>query len=148
MKKVMILGVLMAGVYLASCNTNEVTPTDSTTITASAARTAATDSAGKKSSKDSIAISALPVVVTNYIKTTYPTATIHRAAKRSDGTYTVIIDISGLHKGLKFDANGIFVSEFTRGSGGHKDSTHAKGTHTDKDSTHTGGGKKNKKGKG
>jgi hypothetical protein len=140
MKKVMIFGILIAGVYLASCNTNEVAPTDNTTITASSARTAATDSAGKHS-KDTIAISALPVAITSYITTAYPAATIHRASLRKDGTYSVIIiDAAGIRKGLKFDATGVFVSEFI------KTDKHIDGAQT-KDSTHTGGGK-GKKGKG
>jgi hypothetical protein len=146
MKKVMMFGILIAGLYLASCNTNDVTPADNSAIVS------VDGSGGGGGGKDSIAISALPAVITSYIKTTYPTATIHRAAKRTDGTYTVIIDIAGVHKGLKFDANGVFVSELIKSSGGQKggkDSTHVKdSTHAPKDSTHAGGGKKHKGGKG
>ncbi len=90
MKKTMIFGVLVAGIYLASCNTSEVTPTDNATTTASAARTAAKDSAGKGGSKDAVAIKDLPTIITAYIKATYPTAVIKHAGKTPAGGYVVI----------------------------------------------------------
>ena len=121
MKKVMIFGVLMAGVYLASCTQNDVSPTATTNAAAaSSARTAASDPTAKGGPKDTIAVKDLPAAITAYIKATYPTAIIEHAGKTPTGGYVVIIDIAGLDKGLLFDATGKFVSESAKGNCGPK----------------------------
>jgi hypothetical protein len=146
MKKVMIFAVLIAGVYLASCTQNDVSPTNTATLATSAARTANADSSGKgHSHKDTIAIAALPAAITSYVKATYPAATIHRASQSTtDGTFRImIIDAAGIRKGLKFDVAGVFVSESIK-TNKHTDSTHV---HKDSTNTGSGKGKKNKGGK-
>ncbi len=121
MKKVMIFGVLIAGIYLASCTQNNVSPTPATTTTASSARAAASDpTATKGGPKDTIAVKDLPAVIVAYIKATYPTAVIEHAGKTATGGYIVIIDVAGLDKGLTFDAAGKFVAEAAKGSCGPK----------------------------
>jgi hypothetical protein len=157
MKKTMIFAVLIAGVYLASCTQNDVSPTATTTTAASSARTAATDPTAKGGPKDTIAVKDLPAAITAYIKATYPTAVIEHAGKTPTGGYVVIIDIANLDKGLLFDATGKFVSESAKGDCGPKGANAPKGpkpggAEAPKDTTkHDGpkqGGKPPKGGKG
>ena len=121
MKKVLILLTAISGLFLASCNNQEVAP-DSTddvlaSIEASAARTAAvndTVTKGKcKGKLTSVDIATLPATITTYINTNYAGSTIKFAGKDEKGQYVVGVSLNSVETGLLFDANGAFVQALT-----------------------------------
>jgi hypothetical protein len=117
MKKVLFLLTAVAGLFLASCNKQEVTPDTSddvfASIEASAARTAAvndTVTKGKcKGKLTSVDVATLPATITSYINTNYAGATIKFAGKDEKGQYVVGVSLNSVETGLLFDANGAFI---------------------------------------
>ncbi len=121
MKKVLFLLTAVSGLFLASCNNQEVEP-DSiddvlASIEASAARTAAvndTITKGKcKGKLTSIEITALPATITTYINTNYAGSTIKFAGKDEKGQTVVGVSLNDVETGLLFDANSVFVQKLT-----------------------------------
>ena len=117
MKKVLFLLTAVSGLFLASCNNQEVAP-DSiddvlASVEASAARTAAlndTVTKGKcKGKLTSIDIATLPATITTYINTNYAGSTIKFAGKDEKAQTVVGVSLNNVETGLLFDANGVFV---------------------------------------
>ena len=117
MKKVLFLLTAVSGLFLASCNNQEVAP-DSiddvlASVEASAARTAAlndTVTKGKcKGKLTSIDIATLPAAITTYINTNYAGSTIKFAGKDEKAQTVVGVSLNNVETGLLFDANGVFV---------------------------------------
>jgi hypothetical protein len=74
---------------------------------------------GKKGT--SLAVEDLPAAVTAYITATYPNATIKGARQSDDGKIGVVIQLADeSHKGLAFDANGVYTGELTMKKRGNK----------------------------
>ena len=121
MKKILFLLTAVSGLFLASCNNQEVAP-DSiddvlASVEASAARTAAvndTVTKGKcKGKLTSVEIASLPATITTYINKNYASSTIKFAGKDEKGQTVVGVSLSNVETGLLFDANGIFVQALT-----------------------------------
>ena len=121
MKKVLFLLTAVTGLFLASCNNQEVAP-DSiddvlASVEASAARTAAvndTVTKGKcKGKLTSVEIASLPETITSYVNKNYAGSTIKFAGKDEKGQIVVGVFLSNVETGLLFDANGIFVQALT-----------------------------------
>lgn len=121
MKKVLFLLTAVTGLFLASCNNQEVAP-DSiddvlASVEASAARTAAvndTVTKGKcKGKLTSVEIASLPATITSYVNKNYAGSTIKFAGKDEKGQIVVGVFLSNVETGLLFDANGIFVQALT-----------------------------------
>ena len=121
MKKVLFLLTAVSGLFLASCNNQEVAP-DSiddvlASVEASAARTAAvndTVTKGKcKGKLTSVEIASLPATITSYVNKNYAGSTIKFAGKDEKGQIVVGVFLSNVETGLLFDANGIFVQALT-----------------------------------
>jgi Putative beta-lactamase-inhibitor-like, PepSY-like len=121
MKKVLCLLAAVSGLFLSSCNNQEVAP-DSiddvlASVEASAARTAAvndTITKGKcKGKLTSIEIASLPAAITTYINTNYTGSTIKFAGKDEKGQIVVGVSLNSVETGLLFDANGVFVQALT-----------------------------------
>lgn len=117
MKKVLFLLTAVSGLFLASCNNQEVAP-DSiddvlASVEASAARTAAlndTVTKGKcKGKLTSIDIATLPTAITTYIDKNYAGSTIKFAGKDEKAQTVVGVSLNNVETGLLFDANGVFV---------------------------------------
>jgi len=69
---------------------------------------------GKKYNVTEVAVSDLPVTITNYIATNYADATVDRAGTIENGNYVLkITKADATHAGLVFDADGVFVAEKT-----------------------------------
>ncbi len=76
---------------------------------------------GKNLIGTKVEISELPVVITDYIATTFPGATIHHARVSDDGKYGIIIDkADGSKAMLGFAADGTFIQELTFADRGKK----------------------------
>ena len=121
MKKILFLLTAVTGLFLASCNNQEVAP-DSiddvlASVEASAARTAAvndTVTKGKcKGKLTSVEIASLPTTITTYVNKNYAGSTIKFAGKDEKGQIVVGVFLSNVETGLLFDANGIFVQALT-----------------------------------
>ena len=121
MKKVLFLLTAVTGLFLASCNNQEVAP-DSiddvlASVEASAARTAAvndTVTKGKcKGKLTSVEIASLPATITSYVNKNYAGSTIKFAGKDEKGQIVVGVFLSNVETGLLFDANGMFVQALT-----------------------------------
>ena len=121
MKKILFLLTAVTGLFLASCNNQEVAP-DSiddvlASVEASAARTAAvndTVTKGKcKGKLTSVEIASLPATITTYVNKNYAGSTIKFAGKDEKGQIVVGVFLSNVETGLLFDANGIFVQALT-----------------------------------
>jgi hypothetical protein len=130
--KPLLINLAMAAVIgFASCQ-KEVTPsaTNNAAIQAAVAQTqaiavsisAATagdsvyiiNTCSSQSKRDSVAFSALPSSITNYLTTNYSGYTFQKAFTIKDASstlqgYVVVIQFNGNPVGLKFDANGVFV---------------------------------------
>jgi hypothetical protein len=123
MKKVLFLLTAISGLFLASCNKQDVSPTSTlddmfSSMQASAARTAAvndTVTKGKcKGNLTSVDPATLPATVISYINTNYAGATIKFAGKDAKGQYVVGVSVNSVETGLLFDANGAFVQKLER----------------------------------
>ena len=121
MKKILFLLTAVSGLFLASCNNQEVAP-DSiddvlASVEASAARTAAvndTVTKGKcKGKLTSVEIASLPATITSYVNKNYAGSTIKFAGKDEKGQIVVGVFLNNVETGLLFDANGIFVQALT-----------------------------------
>ena len=121
MKKVLFLLTAVTGLFLASCNNQEVAP-DSiddvlASVEASAARTAAvndTVTKGKcKGKLTSVEIASLPATITSYVNKNYAGSTIKFAGKDEKGQIVVGVFLNNVETGLLFDANGMFVQALT-----------------------------------
>lgn len=121
MKKALFLLTAVSGLFLASCNNQEVAP-DSiddvlASVEASAARTAAvndTVTKGKcKGKLTSVEIASLPATITTYVNKNYAGSTIKFAGKDEKGQIVVGVFLNNVETGLLFDANGIFVQALT-----------------------------------
>ncbi len=121
MKKVLFLLTAVSGLFLASCNNQEVAP-DSiddilASVEASAARTAAVnDTVTKgmcKGKLTSVEIASLPATITTYINKNYAGSTIKFAGKDEKGQTVVGVSLSNVETGLLFNANGIFAQALT-----------------------------------
>lgn len=67
---------------------------------------------GKKGTK--VEVEDLPAAVTSYITENFPDATIKGARHSDAGNYGVVIQLADdSHKGLAFDADGVFTGELT-----------------------------------
>lgn len=117
MKKVLFLLTAISGLFLASCNQQDVNADNSddvfASIEASAARTAAvndTVTKGKcKGKLTSVDIATLPATITTYINANYAGSTVKFAGKDEKGQYVVGVSLNSVETGLLFDANGAFV---------------------------------------
>jgi len=121
MKKILFLLTAVSGLFLASCNNQEVAP-DSindvfASVEASAARTAAVnDTVTKEKCKGkltSVEIASLPAAITIYINKNYVGSTIKFAGKDEKGQIVVGVSVNNVETGLLFDANGVFVQTLT-----------------------------------
>lgn len=121
MKKILFLLTAVSGLFLASCNKQEVAP-DSindvfASVEASAARTAAVnDTVTKEKCKGKLAsveIASLPAAITIYINKNYVGSTIKFAGKDEKGQIVVGVSVNNVETGLLFDANGVFVQTLT-----------------------------------
>ena len=121
MKKVLFLLTAVTGLFLASCNNQEVAP-DSiddvlASVEASAARTAAvndTVTKGKcKGKLTSVEIASLPAPITSYVNKNYAGSTIKFAGKDEKGQIVVGVFLNNVETGLLFDADGMFVQALT-----------------------------------
>ena len=121
MKKVLFLLTAVSGLFLASCNNQEVAPGSIddvlASVEASAARTAAvndTVTKGKcKGKLTSVEIASLPATIITYINKNYAGSTVKFAGKDEKGQTVVGVSLSNVETGLLFDANGIFVQALT-----------------------------------
>ncbi|MHA4738421.1 PepSY-like domain-containing protein [Dyadobacter sp. MSC1_007] len=122
MKKVSLLLVMLAGIWLGACQKNEGTLDPQTevgdfeSVVESAARYGVlTDSVtiGKcKGKLTEVATADLPAAVTDYINTTYAGSEIKYAAKDQSGKILVALTLAdGTAKGLLFNADGTFKEE-------------------------------------
>jgi hypothetical protein len=115
MKKVLFLLTAVSGLFLASCNNQEVDPADDVQLAmeASSARSAAdADPVTKEKCKGkltSIDPATLPATITSYINTNYAGATVKFAGKDDKGQTVVGLTVGTVESGLLFDANGAFV---------------------------------------
>jgi len=121
MKKILFLLTAVSGLFLVSCNNQEVAP-DSindvfASVEASAARTAAVnDTVTKEKCKGkltSVEIASLPAAITIYINKNYVGSTIKFAGKDEKGQIVVGVSVNNVETGLLFDANGVFVQTLT-----------------------------------
>lgn len=121
MKKILFLLTTISGLFLASCNQQDINADNSddvfSAIEASAARTAAvndTVTKGKcKGKLTSVDIATLPATITTYINANYAGSTIKFAGKDEKGQYVVGVSLNSVETGLLFDANGVFVQTLT-----------------------------------
>lgn len=121
MKKILFLLTTISGLFLASCNQQDINADNSddvfSAIEASAARTAAvndTVTKGKcKGKLTSVDIATLPATITTYINANYAGSTIKFAGKDEKGQYVVGVSLNSVETGLLFDANGAFVQTLT-----------------------------------
>ena len=121
MKKILFLLTAISGLFLASCNQQDINADNSddvfSAIEASAARTAAvndTVTKGKcKGKLTSVDIATLPATITTYINANYAGSTIKFAGKDEKGQYVVGVSLNSVETGLLFDANGVFVQTLT-----------------------------------
>lgn len=105
---VAVLGLI--GLY--GCNNSS--SVDPSAITSARLGAAVTDSAGKPCSLTKVDVSTLPTTITTYITANYAGSTVKEAAKASNGTYVVMIAITGsTPKVLQFNADGTFKMELT-----------------------------------
>jgi hypothetical protein len=130
--KVLILALFAAVVGLSSCENLGLSPAETTDdsafvdfmflATADSSSSGGKHHNGKKHNMTEIETSALPTTVTAYITANYAGSSIKRAAQSDSGKYAVhIVLADSTHKGLLFDAAGVFVKEFSgKGHGGEK----------------------------
>ncbi len=116
-KQLLLLMMAIAGLFVISCQSQEVSPSDNTdgdleAIQVSAARTAAdADTVTKQKCKGKLTpidSTALPSAIITYINTNYAGAQVKFAATDSLGQYVVGVLLNKVHTGLLFDASGIF----------------------------------------
>lgn len=121
MKKLFVIGsvLLSTASMLTSCSPiDNISPDEA--VSALVDFSFASDSTGGKRhggkhNITQIEASALPTAVTGYISTNYAGSTISRAGKLEDGSFVVHVNkADGSHVGLKFDAEGKFLSEKTQ----------------------------------
>lgn len=130
--KVLILALFSAAVGFTSCENLGLSPSETSDdsayvdfmflATADSSGTGGKHGHGKKHNMTEIEANALPANVTSYISTKYVGSSIKRAAKSDSGKYAVHIVLKdSTHKGLLFDAAGVFVKEVSgKGHGGEK----------------------------
>ena len=129
--KVLILGLFCATVGFTSCENLGLSPasTENDSAYVDFMFLATADSSSnfghhhdKKHNMTEIEASALPGAVTTYISTKYVGSTVKRAAKSDSGKYAVhIVLADNTHRGLLFDANGVFLKEVLgKANGGSK----------------------------
>lgn len=130
--KVLILALFSAAVGFTSCENLGLSPSETSDdsayvdfmflATADSSGLGGKHGHGKKHNMTEIETSALPAAVTSYISTNYVGSSIKRAAKSDSGKYAVHIILNdSTHKGLLFDAAGVFVKEVSgKGHGGEK----------------------------
>lgn len=126
-KSLVILFAFVSGLYLMSCNRDEVNAVEedlSEIVQLSAARSAATsDTVTKQKCKGKlteITAAELPAAVTGYITTNYAGAEIQFAGKDAAGLIVVGLKLTdGTNKGLLFNADGTFnkaLEKYARGA--------------------------------
>lgn len=118
MKKSLFLVFALVGLFLASCNREDInadTTLDDLTelVQLSAARSAATsDTVTKQKCKGKlteIAAADLPAAITTYISANYAGSEVQFAGKDASGQIVVGLKLAdGTHKGLLFNADGTF----------------------------------------
>lgn len=130
--KVLVLVLFSAVVGFTSCEDLGLSPTDTEDdsayvdfmflATADSSNTGGKHGHGKKHNMTEIAVTALPANVTSYISTNYVGSTVKRAAQSDSGKYAVhIVLTDSTHKGLLFDAAGVFIKAFSgKGHSGEK----------------------------
>ena len=130
MKKSLFLVFALVGLFLASCNREDInansTADDLTEIVQlSAARSAAaTDTVTKQKCKGKlteIASADLPAAVSSYISANYAGAEVQFAGKDASGQIVVGLKLAdGTHKGVLFNADGTFNKALERYQKGAK----------------------------
>ncbi len=126
-KSLVILFAFVSGLYLMSCNRDEVNAVEedlSEIVQLSAARSAATsDTVTKQKCKGKlteITAAELPAAVTGYITTNFAGAEIQFAGKDAAGLIVVGLKLTdGTNKGLLFNADGTFnkaLEKYARGA--------------------------------
>ncbi len=116
MKKSLVILFALCGLFLVSCNRDEINAVDedlTQMVELSAARSAAvTDTVTKQKCKGKlteVAAAALPAAVKTYITTNYAGSEIQFAGKDTDGKIVVGLKLAdGTSKGLLFNADGTF----------------------------------------
>ena len=118
MKKSLFLVFALVGLFLASCNREDITAntiSDDLTevVQLSAARSAATtDTVTKQKCKGNLTVIAaadLPAAVSTYISANYAGSEVQFAGKDASGQIVVGLKLAdGTHKGLLFNADGTF----------------------------------------
>lgn len=127
MKKSLFFVFALVGLFLASCNRDEVSAVEddlTESLQLSAARAAATsDTVTKQKCKGKlteIAAADLPAAITSYISSNYAGAEIQFAGKDSAGQIVVGLKLAdGTHQGLLFNADGTFnkaLEKYKRGA--------------------------------
>jgi hypothetical protein len=129
MKKSLFLVFALVGLFLASCNREDINADSilddlTEVVQLSAARSAATtDTVTKQKCKGrltEIAASDLPAAITTYISTNYAGAEIQFAGKDTAGQVVIGLKLAdGTHKGLLFNADGTFnkaLEKYQRGA--------------------------------
>ncbi len=118
MKKQLLLWMMaVAGLFVISCQSQEVSPSDADgaleAVQVSAARNAATtDTVTKQKCKGQLTAvdsTALPAAIITYLNTNYAGALVKFAGTDPSGQYVVGIVLNNVHTGLLFDASGNFV---------------------------------------
>lgn len=126
-KSLVILFAFVCGLYLMSCNRDEVNAVEddlTESVQLSAARSAAsTDTVTKQKCKGKlteVAAADLPAAVTSYITANYAGAEVEFAGKDAAGQIVVGLKLAdGTHKGLLFNADGTFnkaLEKYARGA--------------------------------
>jgi hypothetical protein len=121
MKKSLILLTTLCGLFLASCQQQDASPSDDeilNSMEASSARSAASDDAVTKQKCKGkltpVEITALASSITSYINTNYAGANIKFAGKDEKGQTVVGLEVNSVRTGLLFDANGAFVQKLEK----------------------------------
>lgn len=126
-KSLVILFAFVSGLYLMSCNRDEVNAVEddlTESVQLSAARSAAsTDTVTKQKCKGKlteVAAADLPAAVKSYVTANYAGAEIQFAGKDASGQFVVGLKLAdGTHKGLLFNADGTFnkaLEKYGRGA--------------------------------
>jgi outer membrane lipoprotein-sorting protein len=121
MKKSLILLTTLVGLFLASCQQQDASPSDEeilNSMEASSSRNAAdADPVTKQKCKGKLTpveITALAASITNYINTNYAGANIKFAGTDDKGQTVVGLEVNNVRTGLLFDANGAFVQKLEK----------------------------------
>jgi hypothetical protein len=125
MKKLMLLGFALLGLFVASCQQDTLAPTtsaDEVSFTSAAHLGVSPTDTGKcKGVMTKIDLTTLPTSVGTYVTANYTGYTIDHAHQDASGNYLITIVSGTTRKGLLFDSAGVFKQELALkvGKGGN-----------------------------